>query len=94
MIKFLLNLFRPKLKAVILRRYKLTSGNIGELYLDGTLLCDSHDTYEADTDVINAVCKYKDFVEHGPLHTIRINDMNLHGRRIQAEVYNKWVSEC
>lgn len=94
MVKYLLNLIRKRLNVIVIRRYKLTSGNVSELYVDGKCYCDALDTFNADVTAFNVIAKYGDFVQLKPKNVLYVNDKALDGRRLNVSVRNEWVQEC
>lgn len=93
MLKRLFNYLKRPLDVTVLRRYRITSGNVGELYVDGKCVSDSLDTFGEYDLGVRTVALYDDFVQLKRTNTLTINAKELDGRRVVASLRNNWVDD-
>jgi hypothetical protein len=86
-------LFKEPVKAIVIRRYTLTTGNVGELYINGLRCSDTLDTFKENMAVIKAVGFKDEFTNRQPEDTLLVDNKEYAGRRITAVVRNNWIPE-
>lgn len=91
MLKRLINYLRKPLTATVVRRYRITSGSVGELYIANALVCDTLDTFSEYELGANTTCNYGDFVALRQDNLLFVNDKALDARRIYVSIRNNWV---
>lgn len=91
---YLLAYTRKPLSAIVTRRYTLTTGNVGELYINGYRVSDTLDTYSENMSTIIGVTRKDEFTNRQSANTLLVDNALYANRRITATVRNAWVVDC
>lgn len=96
LIKWLSRLWltHKALSVIIIRRYTITTGNVGELYIDGKCIGDTLDTYSPMASSVKAIAIVDEFFVPHKDNVLLVNASYLDGKELSVEFRNAWACEC
>lgn len=87
-----INWFRRPVVGVVIRRYQITTGYVGELYLHGVMVGDTLDTFTQDTQVITTRCVSTPFTDYLKSDSISVGPRSsLGGQHVVFDVTNSFA---